>query len=303
MAARSGIGGTLGIKLETTYGTYVTVDEFIPIISEGVQRNEEHTLSRAIRNRYVLASDQWNGGLIEVGGPIELELTNKNIRTLFRAMFGLESGSSPYTYTPAENTASMTMQFGRPATSGTVHPFTYTGAKVTSWEISATVGETVSLNVEILAQAEATTYTLTSATYPASLLPYKFTGATLTIGGSSVSTVREMTLSGDNHFERRNFLGSQTTGEPLAFDMYDYTGTVVTDFESLTAYNRFVTGTEAAMVMTFARGSSTIVITMNVKFNGATPVIAGREVLAQELPFMCVGSTTDASAITAVYTP
>ncbi len=303
MAPRSGIGGTLGIKVETTYGTAVTVDEWIPIISEGVGRTEDHTLSRAIRNRYVLASDQWNGGVIDIGGPIELELTNKNIRTLFKAMFGGETGTSPYTYTPLENTVSLTMQVGRPSILGTVHPFTYTGTKITSWEISATVGETVSLSIEVIAQAESTVVGLVAATYPASLLPYKFTGATLTIAGSSVNNVREMSLSGDNHFERRNYLGSQATLEPLAFDLYEYTGTVVTDFESLTAYNRFVNGTEAAMVMTFTRGSSTIVITMNVKFNGTTPNVSDRGVLAQELPFMCVGPTTDASAITVVYTP
>ncbi len=303
MAARSGIGGTLGIKTETVYGTPATVDEFIPIISEGIQRTEEHTLSRAIRNRYVLASDQWNGGVIDIGGPIELELTTKNIRTLFKAMFGGETGTSPYTYTPVENTVSMTVQVGRPSILGTVHPFTYAGTKVTSWEISATVGETVSLSIEVIAQSETTATALVAATYPVSLLPFKFTGATLSIAGSSVNYVREMSLSGDNKFERRNYLGSQTTLEPLAFDLYEYTGTVVTDFESLTAYNRFVNGTEAAMVLTFTRGTSTIVITMNVKFSGATPNVSDRGVLAQELPFMCVGSTTDASAITVVYTP
>ena len=304
MAARTGIAGSFGIKAETTWGTFVTVDEFLPIISETLTRTEEHTISRAIRSgRTVLASEQWNGGIIEVGGPVELELSNKNVRTLFKAMFGIETGASPYTYTPVDNTQSLTLQVGRPGIAGTVHPFTYTGAKVASWEISAEVGETVSLTVEFIAAAEHTSYALASPSYTASMLPYKFTGATLTIAGSAVNTVRSMSLSGDNMLARRNFLGSQTTAEPFATDLYEYTGEVVTDFESLTAYSRFVTGTEAALVMTFTRAASTIVITTNVKFNGATPTIEGREVLAQSLPFMCVGSTTDASAITVVYTP
>lgn len=305
MAARTGIGAQLGIKAETTWGTEVTVDEFHPFISEGLERTEDHTISNAIRaNRYVLSSEQWNGGIINVGGPLELELHNKNVRTWFKCMFGTETGSSPYTYTPDDLTGdSFTAQVGRPDAGGTVRAFTYAGVKVASWEISATVGEMVKLTLDLIAKSESTATALASATYTASMLPFKFTGATLSIAGSAVNTVREMSLAGDNKLDRRNFLGTQDTAEPFPTDIYEYTGTVVTDFESLTAYNRFVTGTEAALVMTFTRAASTIVITCNVKFNGATPTVGGREVVAQNLPFMCVGSTTDASAITAVYTP
>ena len=305
MAARTGIAAQVGIALETTWGTEVTVGTFIPLVSEGLARTEDHTISNAIRvGRYVLGSEQWNGGVIEVGGPLEFELDNKNVRVLFKCMFGAETTNSPYTYTPDDLTGdSMTVQIGRPATSGTVHPFTYAGVKVNTWEISASVGEMVTLSLDVIAKSESTSTALATASYTASSLPFKFTGATLTIAGSAVNTVREMSLSGNNQLARRQFLGTQTTAEPFPSDLYEYTGEVVTDFESLTAYNRFVTGTEAALVMTFTRAASTIVITCNVKFNGATPTVEGKDVLAQSLPFMCVGSTTDASAITAVYTP
>lgn len=305
MAARTGIAAQAGIAAETTWGTEVTVNVFLPLVSEGIQRAEDHTISKAIRvGRYVLSSEQWNGGVIEVGGPIAFELDNKNVRVLFKSMFGSESTNSPWTYTPDDLTGdSFTLQLGRPDTGGTVRPFTYAGTKVNTWEISAAVGEMVTLALDVIAKSESTSTTLATATYTSSSLPFKFTGATLTIAGSAVNTVREMSLQGDNKLSRRQFLGTQATAEPYPNGLYEYTGTVVTDFESLTAYNRFVAGTEAALVMTFTRGASTIVITCNVKFNGETPNVDGREVVAQNLPFMCVGSTTDASAITAVYTP
>lgn len=305
MAARSGIGASFGIKAETTWGTAVTVDEWLPFVSEDVQRDENHTVSNAIRaGRFVMTSDQWNGGVIQIGGPVHLELHNKNIRTLLKAMFGTETGSSPYTYTPADNSnVGFTMQFGRPDIGGTVNAFTYPGTKINSWEISAKVGEIVALTINVISKSETTSTVLAAPSYPSTMLPFKFSGASLTIAGSAVNTVREMSLAGDNKLSRRNFLGSQTTAEPYSTDLYAYTGTVATDFESLTAYNRFVTGTEAALVMTFARGTSSIVITCNVKFNGRTPNVAGPAVLTQDLPFSCVGSSTDASAITAVYTP
>lgn len=305
MAARTGIAAQAGIAAETTWGTEVTVGTFIPLVSETVQRNENHTISNAIRvGRYVLASEQWNGGVIEVGGDLQFELDNKNVRVLFKSMFGAESTNSPWTYTPDDLTGdSFTLQIGRPDTGGTVRPFTYAGCKVASWEIAASVGEMVTLGLTVIAKSETTSTALATASYTASSLPFKFTGATLSIAGSAVNTVREMTIAGDNKLDRRPFLGTQLTAEPFPTDLYEYTGTVVTDFESLTAYNRFVTGTEASLVMTFTRGASTIVITTNVKFNGETPNVDGRSVVAQNLPFMCVGSTTDASAITVVYTP
>lgn len=306
MAAGTGIAAQVGVALETTWGTEVTTGAtFIPLVSESVQRNEDHTISNAIRaGRFVLGSEQWNGGVVAVGGGLEFELDNKNVRTLFKCMFGTESTNSPYTYSPADLTGdSFTLQIGKPSSSGTVHPFTYAGTKVNTWEISATVGEMVKLSLDVIAKSETTSTALMTASYTSSSLPFKFTGATLTIAGSAVNTVRDMSIKGDNKLARRQFLGTQSTAEPFPSDMYEYTGKVTTDFESLTAYNRFVTGTEAALVMTFTRGSSTIVITCNVKFDGMTPNVAGRDILAQELPFMCIGSTTDASAITAVYTP
>lgn len=305
MAPRTGLGGSFGIKSETTWGTAVTVDEWLPFVSENVQRDENHTISKAIRvSRFVMTSDQWNGGVIQVGGPIHLELHNKNIRTLLKAMFGTETGASPYTYSPADNAnVGFTMQIGKPDASGTTNAFTYPGTKISSWELSVKVGEIVGLTINVIAKSETTNTALASPSYPATMIPFKFTGATLSIAGSAVNTVREMSLSGDNKLSRRNFLGTQTTAEPYSTDIYDYTGTVTTDFESMTAYNRFVTGTEAAMVMTFARGTSSVVITMNVKFNGRTPNVSDRGVLQQDLPYMCVASSTDASAITVVYTP
>ncbi len=110
-----------------------------------------------------------------------------------------------------------------------------------------------------------------------------------------------MTLAGDNALSERFFICQDTTEEPLETGLRSYTGTVSADFEDLTAYNRFVNGTEAALVLTCTAGSNTLVATCNVRFDGKTPNVGDRGVIEQSLPFVCLGST-DAAAITVVIT-
>jgi hypothetical protein len=66
----------------------------------------------------------------------------------------------------------------------------------------------------------------------------------------------------------------------------------------LTALNRFINGTEAALVLTFNAGASAqTTFTMNVRFDGEDPDL-GAELLEQPLSFKAVSSTSDAAALT-----
>lgn len=165
---------------------------------------------------------------------------------------------------------------------------------------------TSATEVELSAAATATgtgvTFTigvaLASATYPTSIKPLKFNHASVTIGGAAVP-VRSLTVSGNNMIDdSRRFLGSQYISEPLEMGLREYTGTIEIEFTDLTQYDRFVRGSEAALVASFVSGADSVTITTNVRFDGSTPNVAGREILSQSLPFKCVGSSTDASAIT-----
>jgi hypothetical protein len=220
-------------------------------------------------------------------------------------MFGTvgTSGAGPYThtYSPSDLTGdSLTIQIGRPATTGTVHPFTYAGCKIASWTITATVGELATLDLSIKGMTETTATALATAAFDSSWSPFVFTEATLTVAGVSAGTVREASLSGDNKIEFRHRLGSANSLQPLEIGVRDYTGTITTDFDALTHYNLFINGTESALVFAFSNGTQTLTITMNVQFVGETPNVGGSELLAQTLPFRCISSSSDAAAITAV---
>lgn len=372
---RTGLSAQIGYALETTVGTPVTVTAFVPLLSESFAQDRMRLESSGIiAGRRVLTSNQWNGGNVSVSGSVQHELYNRGLGKLFTAMFGdvTTTGAGPYTHTFTPGSLvgdALTVQVGRPATNGTVYPFTYAGMKVASWEIACAAGEIATVGLDLVGQREfayrqvtdgvttsgsaaissstaafstddvgkpisgtgipsgATIATVTSATaatlsanatatgtsitftigvalasatYPASIKPLKFNHAAITIGGSTVN-VRSLSISGDNGLNSdRRFLGSQYISEPLEASLRNYSGTLDVEFTDLTQYTRFVAGTEAAMVASFTSGADSVTITTNVRFDGTSPQVGGPEIVGQSLPFKCVASSTDSSAITAV---
>lgn len=300
-----GADAQIGWKSESTVGTAVTVDTFQPFVSENIKQEIEYLDTSTISARKVLRLTKQGSKM--VGGGVSLELPNEDIAVLMKHMFGgvSTSGAGPYvhTYTPADLTGdSLTIQVGRPASTGTVHPFTYAGCKISEWTIAASVGEIATLDLSVVGMTETTGTALATASYASGWEPFVFTEASLSIDGTPIGTVRDASLTGNNAVERRMRFGSATSQQPLEIGLRSYTGTITTDFDALTHYNLFVAGTEAALVLTFDNGTDDLEITCNIQFTGETPEVSGFDLLAQTLPFRCISSTSDADAITAVLT-
>ena len=310
MALKSGLVAQVGLKTETTWGTAVAVDRFTPLISESMTEKIERLESAGIApGARVLRSGQWATGNVEVSGDLGFELYQQGMGLWFRHMFGAvsTSGAGPYTHTFTPGDMSddhFTLQIGKPDVAGTVQPFTFSGCKVTEWELAAKAGELVTLGVSVVGKDLATGTSLATASYGAgSGLPFSFAHASVTVGGSA-AYVKEITLKGSNGLavDRRG-IGSAYIKEPLEAELRAYEGEMVCEFESLTQMNLFRNGTENALVLTIDAGSAAkCVITTNVRYDGSTPEVQGRGVTELKVPFKCLGPSTDAGAITAVLT-
>lgn len=310
MALKSGLAAQVGLKTETTWGTAVAVDRFTPLISESMTEKIERLESAGIApGARVLRSGQWATGNVEVSGDLGFELYQQGMGLWFRHMFGAvsTSGAGPYTHTFTPGDMSddhFTLQIGKPDVAGTVQPFTFSGCKVTEWELAAKAGELVTLGVSVVGKDLATGTSLATASYGiGSGLPFSFAHASVTVGGSA-AYVKEITLKGSNGLavDRRG-IGSAYIKEPLEAELRAYEGEMVCEFESLTQMNLFRNGTENALVLTIDAGSAAkCVITTNVRYDGSTPEVQGRGVTELKVPFKCLGPSTDAGAITAVLT-
>ena len=158
MAQPSGLSGQIGLKAESTYGTPVTVDRFFPLVSESLAGEVERIESAAIiAGNTMLTSEQWTPGLVTVGGDTGFELTDRSCGILFKAMFGAVSTigfRELHAHVHPWHLGSYTINAGRPATDGTVHPACCTGSKVASWELACKVGEIATLGLTWMCQNE-----------------------------------------------------------------------------------------------------------------------------------------------------
>jgi len=308
MAIKSGIAAQLGVKAETTWGTFVAPTRFYPLISESLTEDIDRLESEGIvAGRRTLASEQWAAGNVDVGGDIQTELYQQGIGALLKACFGAVSttGAGPYThtFTPGDLTDDhLSVQVGKPDVAGTVQPFSFYGMKADEWELSIEAGGLVTLTTSLVGKQLATSDALATASFgTGSATPFTFKHATATIAGGAAN-VKKLTLKGNNGLDSdRRFIGSEYRAEPLEADLREYSGTVDLEFESLTQMNRYRQATEVALVATITAGASaSLTTTMNVRFDGSTPEVDGRGIVALSAPFKCIGATTDAAAITAV---
>lgn len=313
MAIGSGLSAQLGIAEENSasFGTFITPDRFFELVNESLKLEVERIASQGIRTGR-RTMHRWAAGVQRVTGDFTIELPAQEVGVILKHLFGSAStttAGSPYTHTftpGALDDKSLTIQVGRPSIDGTVRPFSYLGCKFVSWELSLNVNEYAQLRCSVYGTDEDTSESLASASYDSAYNPFVYTKGSLTIAGSSVD-VKEVSLSGENGLATdRHFIRSTNPAQPkeaLEAEMREYSGSLTADFEDLTAYNRFVNGTEAALVLTLDAGSSAkLIVTTNVRFDGETPNVGGKELLEQSLPFVVTSGTSDAAAITAALT-
>lgn len=307
MALASGLAGQLGFAAESTYGTFVAPTRFLEFNEANVKYERERIESNGIRaGRRVL--HRWAAGVQRAVGDVTFEMAPQGFALLWHHALGgnVTTGSNPYTHTltPGDLAGkSLSLQLGKPSIDGTVRSFSYLGCKVTGLEVSAAVNEYAMMTVSWYGNHLDTSQTLGTASYPTGLTPFDFTKGSVSLAGSGFD-VKEFTLNIDNGLAvDRHFIRSTTpekSKEPLESTRREITGSMTADFTDLTALNRFINGTEAALVLTFNAGASAqTTITMNVRFDGEDPDL-GPELLEQPLQFKAVSSTSDAAALTVV---
>jgi hypothetical protein len=299
MTIASGLLAQAGFAVETTVGTRVAPTRFVEFNSESMRLNIERIEREGLRAGRRLTYG-WSPGTRMVEGQLNLDLSANTVGLLFRAAIGSVSttGASPYvhTFTPGA-LPSLSVQVGRPSVDGVVRPFDYLGCFVRSWELSASANEFAKMQLDFMGRDEVTSNTTATASYSQSNF-FTYVHGKLEIAGSEVC-VDSVAVTGDNGLEGYHQICSTDAGKPKIKEVArrNYGGTLQADFESLTAYNRYVNGTEAALTLTFEVSTSAkLVVTGTVRFDGETPAVGGAEM------FKFVSTTSDAAAFTATLT-
>lgn len=313
MSLPSGLARQVGFKKESVVGTPVTVDKFVPWVEgNGIENNIDRlTSAGAIAGRTITDVDQTKAGNVTMEGDIGIEAYEQSIGPILYYAMGAvtPSGAGPYTHTitPGDLTGiSSTWQFGRPDTSGTVRPFTYAGCKVRGVELAIAAGEIITMGVDLVASTvvEATGTALATATYAAQATrPFIASEVTVNTIGGVATNIKSASLSIQNALstDERRFIGSRVIKEPLQNGRREITGELVMEFESLTAYNRYVNLTYADIIITASNGTESLSFNASARFDGGTPTVNGDDLVELTQPFTVEGDGTDADGLTIIY--
>jgi hypothetical protein len=306
---RSGIDTQFGFIGEGTFGTYATPTRFLPFVDEAIQLQIDRDESKSLRSAQLYdRTDQWAAGKRAAAGDMNFEVANKGFGLLLKHCGGTSASAASgtgfkYTITPGDLFGlSATMQIGRPDIANTIQPYSYLGCKIIEWELSQKISEFLNLKASINAQDETTSQTLATATAPAETEVFHWSMLALTVGGSAFDAI-DFSFKNVNALkvDRFHLRGARLAKEPITNAKRMATGSLQGDFESLTAYNRYVNGTVVPIVATWT-GTTTydtalfhkLVLTLtNCRFDGDTPNVKNADVLAQTLPFKVLDDGTN----------
>ena len=371
-----GVEAGFGVKDESSWGQEVVVDRFFEIRSESVQLQRQLIESEGLRanRRNLQRSGIYSFYHKGATGDVVMEWMNKGMGWWLKHMMGTvtTTGANPYTHTGTITTTtgkSFTAQVARDT-----FPFTYSGCKLSSWELACGLDEILVLTASLMAKAEVATRfvtdgvttnadaTVTSATagftsydvgkkisgagipaattilsvtnattielsanatatatgvtltigtpeaassYPTGMVPLSFVHGALSIGAVSTD-ISAFTLSCDMNLPERWFFGG-INKEPLDQGR-TITGSFDSEFEDTTLYQRFVTGTEAALTLTFSTAAQGLYVTGTtpysltitcpaVRYDGETPNVEGPEIIGQTTPFTVLNDDMTIAAV------
>ncbi len=301
-----GLHAQFGVAAETVWGTPVTVTRFYELLSEDIAAEFARVESEAIRaGQLHIRSDDWTNGVNRFTGSFDTELSTKNMALLFRHALGsvATTGTGPFTHTITPGSKAglgLTMQAGRPGSGGTVHPFTWAGGKISGFELSFAVDETARVSWDVVAKSQTTATVLATANYTASNALLAYTHGSITIGGGAAkvkggSVTYTVPLNVD-----RVFVGDDEISEPLENGRREATFSLDCEFEDLTAYNRIVNGTEAAISLAFTRGTDSVTVSGNARFDGDNPTIDDMDLLDLTLTGKFAATAADSTAFQVV---
>lgn len=262
----SGLGTSVGFSAESVVGTATTSG----------MRWLQHDKVTAEYKKTTVTSQGLHQGLYMQGKrrnfltkEATLQMTMDAVANKMGLLFKHALGSSPSATQMASTSVysqnhqpgdtlglGLTIQVNKAETSGTLQQFTYSGCKVTDWQLSVAKGGLAKWDMTMDAWLEDTSTSLAAVSYVAtdvfdfhqgSLL----TGGTVTYPGSVVTVtsgtaptalVTGFTIKGVNGLDTQRFnLGTQTKAEQLSNTFRQITGTIDLEFANTSdVYSAFV---------------------------------------------------------------
>ena len=318
MAIGAGIGASLGVATESTFGTGVTVTRFYEFNSENLQFRKNTAEGMGLRAGGQLPRSQRRVVTTkDAGGDLDIDLPTRGLGLLLSYAMGttptattVSSGVYSYTFTLGDTYGrSFTTQVGVPQYGGTVTPKTLAGCKINNFELSVANGEIAKGKFGIDAQSLTTSTALSTVSYPVSGSVFNFAQGAITLNGSAVANIKDFSVTVDNTIknDRYNLGALGLKSEQNISGFRKVSGKITAEFTDTTLLAAFLADTTASLALTFTGDTiastykDTLSITLPAcKFDADTPNVSGPGVVDLSMSFTVYDDGTN-QPMTLVY--
>lgn len=300
------LDSALGLKKESTFGTYIAPDAFYEFISHDFAWNP--TFAGNSATRYGKRVDRADRRVLvksEVGGSFDVEVGTQGLGKLFGAAFGgtptstLITGTSyqqVFTPTNTDPLDSYTIQASVPLLGGGApQPMSYLGCVCGGFELSAGNAAIPTLKFKFVGKSVDTAQSFATPSYTAGTRIMSFVQSSITIGGAVtvpttttlatggtvVGDVLDINLTYDNGLDAGGFFigGSGTRGRRPSVLTRQISGSLTAEFDTITLRDAYLNQTDLALVLQFqdptiisGTNKSTLQITIpNIRLDGELP--------------------------------
>ncbi len=310
MALRTGLGSSLGVAQEASYGTYLPPSKFFEFNAEDMKLNKNTIQGGGMAagryaqlgSRRVLTSQM-------AAGSVTLEVPNKGFGVWLANALGssavpVQQGATAaylQTHVLGDNFGkSLTVQMGVPdLLTGTSNPYSFLGGKITDIEFSCAVQEIATAKVSLDFKQVVENQTLAAPSYLTGMSPFHGGQMSVrlgTFGAETVATgIKKATvkLSRAQKTDRIYAGAAGLKAEPVMNNWFNVSGTIEADYMDKTTFaDRVASDAPTSLVVEFigpviAGGfAQTFRIRVPmVFFESDTPVVAGPDVVSGAFAF------------------
>ena len=306
--------GQLAFARETTWGTAVTPDKFLPLLSEDLDLSFDPVMDDAVRSgRRMMIAEQHQNGNRQAGGSFQTHLYGIGMRTLLESLFGTETdpGSGTptraFVYTPGDvSDDPLTIETNAPG-SGANHVKTLEGAMITGATFEYPAGGLAKVTWDVVGETLARGTTATSATFPVAVA-HKAIGMTFTLTDYTAPILKSAKIAvALNLATDRYGAASDTRAQPIEAGIRKVDLDLVLEFSDDSPITQHEAHTEVDVALSSTDGTNTLGWALHgyvkpgpgPKLNTRTGLLehnVGITVLAD------AAGGTDADAIRATYT-
>lgn len=319
MTIGSGLGGSFGIGVESTYGTAVTPTRWYEVESVSLKRNKRTLQGGGLSGGNFLD----RGGrrvqpARDANGSVNLEVTSSKFGLLLAHITGTTATPSAtgsgytQTYPLADNIGKfLTAQVGIPDLGGTARPYTFLGSKITKASFSGDMTGQLMCALDIDSRDVSEVPSLTTPSYTTGLRTFDGSQMGVKIGTfgseSAVQGVKSVSVDIDRPQQVERFYANNAglKSEPVQNGKTKITGSLSVDYITKADFaDRFAADTTFSLVWEYiglagTGYAETFRITLpQCYLDGETPTLDNEDVVNMTMPFSATYDGTNLPTIT-----